>query len=189
MDNEKLNILKYLIENQTNDFSIRQLSKVRNINYKSAYNAIKKLVDEGVVDLNKKGNISLCSFNKSFGESVFLVEQSRKNHLLKDKNLKVLYSSLSAMSSQFILLLFGSYVKGTKSKNSDIDLLLISDNPKQIEDEVDLLPLNIHLTSITYIDFITMLKSKELSVVSEAIRKNIILFGIEDYYRLLQNAK
>ncbi len=34
-----------------------------------------------------------------------------------------------------------------------------------------------------------MLKTKEQTVVSEAIKKNIILFGIEDYYRLMENVK
>jgi hypothetical protein len=34
-----------------------------------------------------------------------------------------------------------------------------------------------------------MAKSKEFSVVSEVIKKNIILIGIEEYYRLLGNTK
>ncbi len=34
-----------------------------------------------------------------------------------------------------------------------------------------------------------MLKTKEQTVVSEALKNNIILFGIEDYYKLIQNAK
>jgi hypothetical protein len=33
-----------------------------------------------------------------------------------------------------------------------------------------------------------MLKSKEFTVVSEAVKHNILLFGIEDYYRLMNNA-
>ena len=46
----------------------------------------------------------------------------------------------------------------------------------------------IHLTAVTYKDFIYMAKSKEFTVVSEAIKNNIILVGIEEYYRLLKNA-
>jgi hypothetical protein len=34
-----------------------------------------------------------------------------------------------------------------------------------------------------------MLKSKESTVVSEAVKRNVILFGTEDYYRLIENAK
>jgi hypothetical protein len=32
-----------------------------------------------------------------------------------------------------------------------------------------------------------MERSKDFSVVSEAIKRNIILVGIEDYYRLMEN--
>jgi len=60
---------------------------------------------------------------------------------------------------------------------------------KMMQEKLEVLPLKIHLTAITYESFIEMLKTKEQNVVSEALKKNIILFGIEDYYRLIQNAK
>ena len=100
----------------------------------------------------------------------------------------MLYNHLAKINEQFILLLFGSYAEGKQTKSSDIDLLLISNNPKPIETQVNLLPLNIHLTHITYENFESMLKSKEFTVVSEAGKNNILLFGIEDYYRLMNNA-
>lgn len=186
MDNEKLNILKLLIENKDLKFSIRQIARQRNINYKSAYSNLLKLEKENVVDLERYGNTTLCSFNNRFNNSVFQVEYYRKNELLKNKTFAVLHKSLFEINSQFILLLFGSYVKGKETKNSDIDLLLISNNPKDVETQIGLLPLNIHLTDIDYKDFVLMLESKKFSVVSEAFQKNIILFGIEDYYRLVE---
>lgn len=189
MVNEKINILKLLVENQEETFSIRQIALKRKINYKSAYEAIQKLKEEEIVTLIKKGNITLCSFNKNFNHTVFTVESMRRNELLRAKDFKVLYSRLAAINSQFILILFGSHAKKTQTKHSDIDLLLITENPKEIKNKIALIPLNIHLTSISYADFTTMLKSKEFTVVSEAIKKNVILFGIEDYYRLIQNAQ
>ncbi len=189
MANEKLNILKFLIESTGQEFSIRQLAKARKINYKSAYQNIMTLEKERIVQIKKQGNISLCSFNQNFNENVYLVEYYRRSNLLKNKNFKILYNRLQNLNQQFILLLFGSFVKKANSKHSDIDLLLISDKPKVVENEIDLLPLNIHLTSITYKDFETMLESRKLTVVSEAIKNNILLFGIEDYYRMMKNAK
>lgn len=187
MANEKKRILNLLIENQEEEFSIRQIAKKRKINYKSAYSNIQKLEKEGVILLKKQGNISLCSFNKKFNSSVYQVEYSRREELFKNKNFKVIYNRLEKVNQQFILLLFGSYSKKTQTKHSDIDFLLITENSLQIQREIELIPLNIHLTSITYNDFLTMLKSKELTVVSEALKHNIILFGIEDYYRLVNN--
>lgn len=189
MDNERLNILKLLIENQDKIFSIRQIGIWRKINYKSAYTSLKDLAKEGIVALKKQGNTTICSVNHSFNNSVFEVEYVRLQDLLKNKNFLVLYNRLAKINSQFILLLFGSYTNGRETKGSDIDLLLISDNPKPIETQINLLPLNIHLTTVTYKDFRSMLNSKEFTVVSEAVKQNILLFGIEDYYRLMNNAR
>ncbi len=188
MANEKNNILKLLIEHQEQRPSIRKIAKIRKINYKSAYQALQKLHQEKIIDIIKYGNTSLCQFNLHFNSSVYTIEYSRREDLFKNKNFKVIHDRLSNTPSQFILLLFGSYAKKTQTSHSDIDLLLITNSPQEIESKLNLLPLNIHLTSITYNNFTTMLKSKEFSVVSEAIKKNIILFGIEDYYRLINHA-
>jgi DNA polymerase sigma len=189
MDNERLEILKLLIENQGETFSIRQIALRRKINYKSAYVGLQSLAKDGSVTLKKLGNTTICSFNRRFSESVFRVELARREELLRrDKNLKVLHNRLSAINQQFILLLFGSYTKGMRRIGSDIDLLLISDKPEKIGSQIRLLPLDIHLTHITYDDFMSMLRSKEFTVVSEATRYNVLLFGIEDYYRLIANA-
>lgn len=189
MDNERLNILKLLIENQVKAFSIRQIAIQRKVNYKSAYIGLKDLAKEGVVALEKHGNTTLCKFNQKFNDSVFEVEYERRKELLKNKNFLVLYNRLAKINGQFILLLFGSYARGRQTKSSDIDLLLISDNPKPVEMQIDLLPLNIHMTHASYESFESMLKSKEFTVVSEAIKYNVLLFGIEDYYRLINNAR
>jgi len=189
MGNEKTEILRLLIEHQEEDFSIRQIALQREINYKSAYQALQKLQKEKIVDFKKQGNTIICKFNQMLNDSVFTVEYSRQQDLLQDQNFKVLYNRFKAVNDQFIMLLFGSYAKKTKNKHSDIDLLCIMDNSELIETQVKLLPLPIHLTTITYADFQTMLKSKEFTVVSEAVKRNIILFGIEDYYRMVNNAR
>lgn len=185
MGNEKLKILRMLIENQTEEFSIRQIGIQRKINYKSAYLNLKSLEANGVVNLRKYGNITLCSFNRKFDNLVFEAERIRLHDLLKDKNLLVLYNRLAKTNGQFILLLFGSYAHGRQTKGSDIDLLLISNSPKPVETQIKLLPLNIHLTPVTYDEFESMLKSREFTVISEAVKHNILLFGTEDYYRLI----
>ena len=189
MDNERLNILKLLIENQEKVFSIRQIGIQRKINYKSAYTSLKDLAKEGVATLKKQGNTTICSFNHKFNDSVFEVEYTRLQELLKNKDFLVLYNRLAKINDQFILLLFGSYAKSKETKGSDIYLLLISDNPKPVETQINLLPLNIHLIHIKYDAFKSMLNSKEFSVVSEAVKHNILLLGIEDYYRLMNNAR
>jgi len=187
----KQKILRFLIENKERAFSMYELSKILKIDYKLLYINIKKLEKEKSIEVENLKSQNRCSFKDSFNEDVFIVETERRNEILKKKEFKAFYDKLKSVNKQFILLLFGSHVKGTATKSSDIDLLLISnsENAKAIEEKLEILPLKIHLTPIIYESFINMLKTKEQTVVSEALKRNIILFGIEDYYRLIQNAK
>ncbi len=75
-------------------------------------------------------------------------------------------------------------------KGSDIDLLVVCEEGRnrEVEAAVSVLPLKVHLTLLTPEQFVKMAMSRELSVVSEAMKLNIILVGIEDYYRLVERA-
>ncbi len=188
---EKIEILKLLIDNKEETYSIRKIALIRKINYKSAYNALKALEKQGIAELKSAGNTTLCSFNNNFNDLVFKAEYSRRETLFKRREFPVIHNSLAKLEFPLIILLFGSHVKGTATKHSDIDLLLISDEEhfKKVQDTINIFPQKIHLTPVTYESFIRMATSKEFSVVSEAIKKNIILIGIEEYYRLLKNVR
>ena len=187
----KQKILRFLIENKEKAFSMYGLSKILKIDYKLLYLNVKKLEKENSIEVENLQSQKRCSFKDKFNGDVFIVESERKKDILKKKEFKAIYEKLRTINKQFILLVFGSYIKGTATKNSDVDLLLISnsEDAKIIEEKLEVLPLKIHLTPITYESFVDMLKTKDQTVVSEALKKNIILFGIEDYYRLIQNAK
>lgn len=187
MVNETIEILKLLINRKEENFSIRRISQIRNINYKSAYNALNFLEKEKIVNLQKIGNTTLCTFNNNFNDLVFKAEYLRRKEIFKNKNFLIIHNRLSELKFPFVALLFGSQAKGTINKHSDIDILTIGENEKEIKTAISLLPDKIHLTTISYEEFVHMAKSKEFSVVSEAIKNNIILIGIEEYYRLLKN--
>ena len=189
MANETIEILKLLMSNREERFSIRKISKIRKINYKSAYNSLKFLEEEKIVKLDRLGNTLLCVFNNKFNELVFNAEYLRREQLFKNKDFLIIYNRLSELKFSFIALLFGSYAKGTAIKNSDMDILTIGGDEKEIKRAISILPDKIHLTFVSYKDFIHMAKSKEFSVVNEAIKNNIILIGIEEYYRLLKNVE
>lgn len=184
--NESLEILKILIETGES-YSIRKLSQTRKINYKSAYNAIMKLEKQGVVTIERLGNTNMCSFSRNFNQSVFAAEDERRNNLMKNKDFAVIHKRLSELHFPLIALVFGSHARRMAGVHSDIDLLVVTENEKEIRNVISLVPLNIHLTTITPKELISMARSREFTVVSEAIKRNVILIGIEEYYRLLQN--
>jgi len=187
---EEMEILKLLMGNQQEAFSIRKISQIRKINYKSAHTAVKKLEKQGIITLKKTGNTTICSFSGKFNKKVFQAEYERREKLLKNKNFKVLKEKLDSLKFPFIALLFGSYARGNATKGSDIDILTVCEKgrEKYIERAISLLPLKTHLTTIDCEEFLNMAKSREFTVVSEAMKNNIILVGIEDYWRLIENA-
>src|SRR3989344_8064527 len=187
--NIKQKILKFLIENKEKTFNLSELSRALKIDYKLLYINVKKLEKNNSIQVEDLKSQKRCSFKDNFNEDVFIVENEKKTDLLKKKEFRAIYDRLREINKQVIILLFGSHAKGTATKHSDIDLLLICDEEhfKKVQDVINISPQEIHLTPVTYESFVRMATSKEFSVVSEVLKKNFILIGIEEYYRLLKN--
>ena len=135
MANETIEILKVLIGNREETYNIRKIALLRKINYKSAYNALKALEKEGIIELKKVGNTVVCSFNDKFNDLVFKAEYLRREDLFRKKDFLVIYNQLVELKFPFIALLFGSQVKETATKHSDMDLLIISSDKEAKAEE------------------------------------------------------
>lgn len=187
----QLKILKFLIEHIYQTFSIRELSKQLNIAYKLVYQHIKKLQEEEIITIETVGKSSQVSFNFNLNSTVYEAEIQRKQEILQNKTIKIIYKELQQIQSPFfIALLFGSYVKKTNTKLSDIDICVIHDNEeiiKKIQSKLNVLPLKIEIHEFTSKEFISMLNTKQFNVGHKIQQYNIILRGIENYYKILEN--
>lgn len=183
-----IQILMLLLDRKEERFTIKKIAETLKINYRIAYEKVAALEKEGLIKVSRAGNSKLCEFANKFNNKVYEAEYQRRMSLFKNKDFLVIRNMLAELDFSFIAMLFGSYAKGTSNKHSDIDILAIGGDGKEIESVLSLFPGKIHLIHISFKDFIHMLKSKEFTVVSEATKNNIILIGIEDYYRVMQNA-
>ena len=88
-------------------------------------------------------------------------------------------------------MLFGSTAKGTYKEDSDIDILLVTNNKingEQAEKEVDALTgMKVNTFQISYKDFLTDLKMKEDKVMQSAIASGYPLINHIQYYEVLYN--
>ena len=183
-------IVLVFLENSEKDFTIRELSKLVGIDYKSVYFAVDSLHKIGILEKRKAGNSILCKLGKVFDHIIYKVEEYRKNELLKNNTIRVIYNEMKKVKSSFyVCLLFGSYAKGKVTKSSDIDMIIVAENKESLEKELDniieSIPIKIHLLTFTPKEFLSNLLAGN-TVVNEAVEKNIILYGIESYYRLLK---
>ena len=182
-------IINLFIEENTPK-TIREISKKIKSDYKITHTATQRLLEKNILISKKIGQSSLCELNNSFyGSEIYTVENKRKDNLLRNKNLKQLYQEVTSKINTifFIFIIFGSYSKGKQTELSDIDILFISNEEKfeeEISNMLSLLPIKTHALVFTEEEFVRMKDSKKSNVVKEIIKSNVILYGIENYYRL-----
>ncbi|MDI6736916.1 MAG: nucleotidyltransferase domain-containing protein [Nanoarchaeota archaeon] len=194
MRNKDAVIIKYLIENKSKELNILSISKELRMDYKNIYSIVKRLEKESLVRLESFGQSSRVKLIFRMHPLIFEAEYQRRKELLKDKNLAVMLNDFknSIKSKCYVFLVFGSYAKKTQTKNSDIDLMFIVPDGKEelFEKEVhriaSSLPLPIHYLVFSEKQFVEMRYAKESNVGQEALKNNIVLYGIETYYEMIQ---
>jgi len=193
MRTKDVEIVKHLIEKKNDELNILSVSRAIKMDYKNVHSIIKRLEKEGIVRLEAFGQNRRVRLVQSIHPILFEAEHKRRSELLKDKNLAVMLNEFKkALKSRlYILLVFGSYAKRSQTKNSDIDLMFIVPDGKEdsCEKEVNRtarsLPLQIHPIVFSERQFRDMAEAKTSNVGQEAIKNNIILYGIESYYEAL----
>lgn len=185
--------------------TILDISKRLKIGYRPAYNHITEMEKEDIIKVEKVGNAKKCSLNLENAKTRHLLEEidlAKKEELYqKNPKLKqVIESLLSKLTEKFIseiqsIILFGSYAKGTATKQSDVDLLFVvsSIKDKNLREAIEResasyqysynLKVSPLITNIE--EFKKMLKDKELNVGKETREYGISLYGHEIFWRIV----
>ena len=191
MQQKNKEIIKILLSNKTKEWNINQIAKASKTDYKTTYTIIKRLTKNKIIELKPFGKSNKVEI-KNFHPIIFEVECERRKELLKNKNLILFLDYFKSFQTRlYILLIFGSYAKGTQNKSSDLDIMFIyPDADDRFENKIlnitKTIPLNIHIHLFKESEFIAMKNSNTLTVGQEAISNNIILYGIEPYYELIK---
>src|SRR3989344_5519198 len=182
-------LLKYLIENK-NPVSINHVSGAILVDYKNTHNLVNELEARGVIVKGRIGNTSPIRINLVPNVDVYNIEKKRAEEFVsKNPKLKVVRSYIEELNYPFlIVLVFGSYVKGTNNLHSDIDICVICDNSEKLKillEKLRLLALPLEIHDFTIAQFSSMIEKKQNNLGNEVVNKNILLYGIENYYNLI----
>lgn len=189
-------ILGSLLGNPEEKLTIRGIAKKLGKSYSLVYNNIADLEKKKLIIKQDVPPGQIVVLNE-FAPSDILVdiELKKKNEFLK-KHLwmKVFLEDVfnSINNVFFVLLVFGSYAKGTQTKKSDIDLLFIVKDKKDIEkiensvkEIYSKVKMGMNFSDAN--DFIEMIKNtNKMNIGNEAKKHHIILYGAEMYYQLLK---
>lgn len=192
-------MIVFLLQNITEEFSIREVARQTRTDYKLTYVTIQKLVKKGVLTKKRKANVDLCSLNlKGNLTSVCYVEMLRTNKFLdKHSYMKTFFSAIreKVKAMYYTLVVFGSFAKGKETKMSDLDLLIIAPT-RQVSEEIErvvqsealLLGRKVQTIVVDGREFVENLGSKKLNVVVEAFKNHLIVNGVEGFYNGIQQA-
>ncbi len=154
---------------------------------------LKKFVSINVFKTKTEANIKYYFLNKNpIVYSILSVVEYNKtiNFLENNKRLKrALEMFRSKYREYLIMLIFGSYVKGYATKNSDVDLLLIKEkfsktDIKKIEGIIEIINGRTGLKMSPYMMRVNEFKQKK-GFVQEIIENHILLDGAELFFRLV----
>ena len=137
------------------------------INYRIAYEKVLLLEKEGLIKTTRLGNSRSCEFTYKFADKVFETEYNRKGSFSKIKIFLFCREGLAELQFHlsFYYLVHRQEVLQTSTQTRYFNNKL---NEKRSEVLSPFGRKKIHLTAVTYKDFIYMAKSKEFTVVSEA---------------------
>jgi|SRR3989344_1132213 len=188
MDNT-LKIINYLGKNFGKSFTMHELSKSINIPYATFHRTINKM--NGLVKIQAIGKaktVNLNTDNAVIKSYLTISSEEEKNDFLKKQ--PVISKIASELNTEDIVMLFGSYAKGTERGSSDIDLLIINKSGEKTisfsKYEV-LFKKKIDPIFLTYKEFIGMLKDNFENVGKQALKGHIILHRPENFWECVLN--
>jgi len=174
--------------------SILQIAKKLGKSYQRVYESVKKLENEDILKIDKVGNTSLVSLlltRNSILHLSFLDEEEAMQKKLPNFNKIIEMGEIS----QYLIIATGSYAKGTATKSSDLDLVLVAPNNEkaiEIQKLTENLTLTfyprMHLYVFNNRDFREMLLDKKENYGKEIFRNHIMLKNAYIYYELLKEA-
>ena len=187
-------IVKLLLSHPDTQYSIRHIARALKKSYTLTYNNIQKLIVQGIL---KKQHIPPAQIiHLAQAQRVIIeAELSRADDFLKKHPWMALYRSDVLRASKhpfYVIIVFGSYAKGEQYKKSDIDLLFIVPEKKDIEGieraAQQYTPIKRNVIVIDTPSFTEMIKNPHaLNVGNEARKFHLIIHNAETYDELIRH--
>ena len=192
---EELKIIDLFRKNIFAEFTIQNImNELKKKSYNWTYKTISKLGKE-ILEVRKAGNTTLVKLNLNQNTITYLSFLDLKE--ANDRNLPIIYRlsvSISNKTHFFILLVTGSYAKWTETKNSDLDIVIITEMDKKeimpyINEAIRFSEIETDVHVFSPQQFMQMLLEDDENFGKEVFRKHIIFYGTEAYYRIIMEAK
>jgi len=191
----QIEIIKVFVSNIDKKFSINEIAKMLKKPYALIHRSIQYLINKFILADDKK--LLSLNYKENFTELSFIESIRTKDSLAKEKSvLLFIKDCLKEINEDFfIFLIFGSFVD--KKRFNDLDTIIILDNPSKVA-KVEKIIRNIASNFSFKIDMHVLSKEsayemfskrEQKNILNESLNKHLIVFGGENYYKILSNAR
>jgi predicted nucleotidyltransferase len=192
----QVKILEIFVSKINRKFSINELSNLLEKPYPLIHRSVKELIQDKFILIDEKKLLSL-NYKLNLTELSFIESERTKKALEKNKSVSLFIKDcLNELNEDFfIFLIFGSFVE--KEKFNDLDIMIILENQNkanQTEKIINNLASNFSFKADIHIltkesAYEMLSKREQLNILNESLNKHMIVFGGENYYRILSNAR
>lgn len=172
-DNLELEIMLGLLKGENH---LRGIAKLLDASHSTVSRTLARFIDENVLDFKTEGKNKVFFIKKNLQAKnyVFNAERYKLIQLLKQyPELGIIIEDVLKNCDAKMIILFGSFAKGTAKKDSDIDIY-IETTDRKIKDKIETLHSKI---SVKIGDFDT-----HDQLIKEIIKNHIIVKGADDFY-------
>lgn len=188
-------IMQLFYKDKAAKLHLREIARQTELFEPSTYRFLNSLEKDQILKSEKDGNLKKYSIKRAirayFLFEAFDLERFEKLPSIRRNAIKTYLDNLP--EKPVFAVLFGSTAKGTYKEDSDIDILLVTNNKinaEQAEKETNALTaMKTSTFQIAYKDFLTDLKMKEDKVVQSAINSGYPLINHLQYYEVLYNER
>ena len=175
----KIKLIRTLYNFKDRSFTLNELSKYSNITRQGITKVLDDLNGMNFIKLERVGNAIVIKLNRNeFINEILKIYDLEKNTLNKlIETIKSCFKGKKVAS----LALFGSVVNGEEEFNSDIDLLIITDNQKlasEISGKCNLEIIN-KFGNVLMPYILTKDKFKKSNIRTDVIKNHILILGKE----------
>ena len=189
----EIEILSFFTANLTKKYNKRSVALKLKKDPSQTHKVIKKLLKKGFLTKDENNLLSL-DYKKNINDLCYI--ESLKTKSFPDETIRFFVNqAIKHIKEEYlILILFGSAVN--KKNPRDYDILAITKKEKTefvertLQNTSDLTTKNIDLTVLNTENIYEMAsKREEKNVFNELLNKHLILYGYENFYYLLKNAR
>ena len=192
-------ILTYLSSRLRESFTVRQIASGIGKDYKITHVMTMRLAEQKYIIAEKRKPATYCKLNlKDTATLLGYIEGIRASRFLaKHRDIQIIVNRLREKIALpfFTMIIYGSNVKGTASKRSDLDVLFVIPDKGQESQIVSgvgsverISPIGLHDVTLISDEFVNLLKERRPNVAWEALDNRIVPYGAESLFRMLEVA-